>query len=397
MQTLDANLNINGSFEAHPDMVMLHMHGWDLFNSFDGRTIQLLSAAYAFVASFLASASVTLHLHLVLRLLILSAAAAAHLGLMFLVFQKTPMDIHILSPLLSIILVASTAMGIEALEAFRDGRFVRKAFGHYLAPALVDRLVKDPSSLKLGGVRRRMTFLFTDIAGFTSLSERMEPEALANLLNDYLDGVSAIVIQHGGLIDKYIGDAVVALFGSPAEDPAHATQALACAARIDAFSQAFRQQHAAVGLGETRIGLHTGEAIVGNFGGHTRFDYTAIGDAMNTAARLEGANKAFGTRVCFSQECYEAANPQLTQAMQTRPVGSVILKGKSEPIAIIALATDQPANRVAEYCAAFQMLTDNPQEASRRFGLLGDDTLAGLHLQRLMQGETGPVFELAEK
>ena len=379
----------------------VEIHAHLIAQLLDGTTVYELPFAalwgYVLLVSLVAAYLAILPIHFLLRVMVLGGLIAAHLGAIALIFGETGVLLPIVPPVIAIALAAAGAMGVDAVLAHRDRRFVKQAFSHYLAPELVDELVQNPDKLKLGGERRFMTFLFTDIAGFTGMSERLEPEALAKLLNDYLDGVSAIVIRNRGVIDKYIGDAVVALFGVPNEDPAHAANALNCAAEIDAFAQAFRQQHAGTALGVTRIGVHSGSAVVGNFGGAAHFDYTAIGDAMNTAARLEGANKAFGTRVCFSGACYDAARSFLSAPLPTRRVGDVLLKGKTEPISVTALAPDQDASWLESYAAAYTSMAEGAPDARTRLAALGDDPLVVLHLDRLSRGETGTVFELTEK
>ncbi|MEM6932973.1 MAG: adenylate/guanylate cyclase domain-containing protein [Pseudomonadota bacterium] len=352
---------------------------------------------YLLLAAGLAALTAVLPIHFMLRLATLVMLAAAHLALLVMIFRELGVLLPIIPPVVVVSLSAGGAIGVDAVLAHRERRFVRQAFSQYLAPELVEELVRTPDKLKLGGERRFMTFLFTDIAGFTGMSERLEPEVLAHLLNAYLDGVSATVIRNKGVIDKYIGDAVVALFGVPHEDPAHAANALRCAAEIDAFAQAFRKQHAETALGVTRIGVHSGSAVVGNFGGAAHFDYTAIGDAMNTAARLEGANKAFGTRVSFSGACYDAARPYQSTPLSVQPVGDVLLKGKTEPLPVLALATDRDAAWLDAYTGAYEKLADDPTGASDSFASLGDDALVALHQDRLARGETGTVFELSEK
>ncbi|MGD1922722.1 MAG: CHASE2 domain-containing protein [Paracoccaceae bacterium] len=354
-------------------------------------------AAYVLMTALIASGLAILPIHFLVRVVLLGGLVAAHLAGLVGIFTQTGVLLVIASPMLAIAVASAGAMGIDAVLAHRDRRFVKQAFSHYLAPELVDELMRDPEKLQLGGERRFMTFLFTDIAGFTGMSERLEPEALARLLNEYLDGVSAIVIRNSGVIDKFIGDAVVALFGVPHEDPAHAAHALRCAAEIDAFAQSFRQRHTDTALGITRVGVHSGSAVVGNFGGAAHFDYTAIGDAMNTAARLEGANKAFGTRVSFSDACYEAAKPHLMQSLPVRAVGDVMVKGKTEPIHVLALSSDREQNWLDTYAQAYAALSESTTAAQKLFVTLGDDPLATLHLDRLARGETGTVFKLTEK
>lgn len=286
---------------------------------------------------------------------------------------------------------------IDTVAARRDRQFIQGAFSQYLAPELVQRLVRNPSTLRVGGERRELSFLFTDIAGFTTLSEKMPPEELSPLLNAYLDGVCDIVIANHGVIDKFIGDAVVALFGVPQADPRHAANAIACARQIDAFSQAFRADPAHADLGVTRIGVHSGEATVGNFGGTARFDYTAIGDAMNTAARLEGANKYFGTRVAISGACFSAAGQHLDADIALQPIGDIVLKGKTEPLTVMTVPQNPEPGWLARYNQAYCHLDTAPDEAAALFKDLGDDPVVALHLDRMSVGARGRVIVMAEK
>jgi len=228
----------------------------------------------------------------------------------------------------------------------RDRRQVRDAFAHYLSPDLVNQLTRDPASLRLGGESRDMTFLFTDLEGFTSLTEAIPPTELVSVLNAYLDGICGVVMDHGGTIDKLVGDAVVAMFNAPLDQPDHPERAVRCALAIDAFAEAFRVQQQAAGLpfGRTRVGVNTGPAVVGNFGGNRRFDYTAHGDAINTAARLESANKDLGTRICVSASAAERCPGIRFQAR-----GTLQLRGKQqhtdvfEPLGEASAEAVQPA------------------------------------------------------
>ena len=156
-----------------------------------------------------------------------------------------------------------------------------------------------------------MTFLFTDLEGFTFYTESVAPALLVSTLNDYLDGVCAIAMDHGGTIDKIVGDAVHVMFNAPLDQLDHAARAVRCGLAIDAFAQRFAADPARLAaagrvFGVTRIGINTGRAVVGNFGGRRRFDYTAHGDAINTAARLEAANKMLGTRICVARATVDA-------------------------------------------------------------------------------------------
>ena len=199
----------------------------------------------------------------------------------------------------------------------------------YFSPNLAERLASDPDAVDLGGQRREITSLFTDMAGFTSLVETLEPEIIAPLLNDYLGVMTDIVFAHGGTVVKIVGDALHVLFGAPADQPDHASRAVACALELDSGAQFFRERwrEKGVALGETRLGLNAGSAIVGNFGGGRYFDYTAYGDAVNIAARLESANKQLGTRICVGKSVADRV-----PGFKGRPVGELILRGRREPL-----------------------------------------------------------------
>ena len=212
-------------------------------------------------------------------------------------------------------------MRLEKAEAER----ARAALARYFSPRLAELLAGNPSLMQLGGERREGTFLFTDLANFTPLVELEDPVRVVKLLNAYLDGVTQAVFAFEGTVVKILGDAVYAMFGAPVEQEDHASRAVGCALQIDAFARRFEAEQKAEGipLGITRIGVNTGSAIIGNFGGALFFDYTAHGDAINVAARLEGANKPLGTRICVS-----ATTVAEIPDFRGRPVGELVLKGK---------------------------------------------------------------------
>ncbi len=269
----------------------------------------------------------------------------------------------------------------------RQAKRLRSAFTHYLSPDLVTALASDPGRLKLGGETRTLTFLFTDLEGFTSLTETRGAEALVHLLNGYLDGLCRIAMEHGGTVDKIVGDAMHVMFNAPLDQPDHAPRAVACALAIDAFAEAFRaaQRRDGVPFGATRIGVNTGRAVVGNFGGARRFDYTAHGDAINTAARLESANKALGTRICVAAETVARAAGQAF-----RPVGTLMLKGKSVGVEVFEPVVEGSA-RTPAYVDAFERLTRGEESGARDMvGLSAadpDDPVLALHARRIRAGE----------
>ncbi len=217
----------------------------------------------------------------------------------------------------------------------RRKREIQAMFGAYVDPGVVARLVRDPDSIRLGGERREATVFFSDLAGFTDLSEKLPPEQMVAVVNAYLDETTECLHRHGAYVDKYIGDAVMAVFGAPQEQADHALSA--CRAALDA-QQAIAGINARyagrVGVHlEVRIGLNTGDMIVGNLGSLRKKQYTVMGDAVNLASRLEGANKAFGTGILLGEETAR----RVQGAMETRPLARLRVKGKQQAIEVHAL------------------------------------------------------------
>ena len=266
------------------------------------------------------------------------------------------------------------------------------SLSRYFSPNLAQRLASDADAIDLGGQRREIASLFTDIASFTSLVESMEPSVLGPLLNEYLTGMTDIVFAQDGTVAKIVGDALHVLFGAPGEQPDHADRAVACALALDEYAQSFRElcQQKGIALGVTRIGVHAGSAIVGNFGGGRFFDYTAYGDTINIAARLEAANKQLGTRVCVS-----AILAAKMKGFQGRPVGDLMLRGRSEALrAFEPLSVKQYDNpATASYRDAFAKLEASDPGAMAAFaahvGKHAEDQLASFHLKRLLNGAAG--------
>jgi adenylate cyclase len=268
----------------------------------------------------------------------------------------------------------------------------------YFSPNLAERLARDGEAIDLGGHRREIATLFTDVTGFTTLVEALEPDVLGPLLNDYLAGMTEIVFAHDGTVAKIVGDALHVLFGAPGEQPDHATRAVTCSLALDEFAQAFRQRwnEQGVPLGPTRIGVHAGPAIVGNFGGSRFFEYTAYGDTINTAARLESANKQLGTFVCVSADIAARADGFLG-----RPIGDLVLRGRTEPMRafepLTAIAYADPSTD--GYLKAFAIMEAGDRSAISAFaaqlGRRATDQLASLHLKRLLNGESGTRIMLA--
>lgn len=241
-------------------------------------------------------------------------------------------------------LAAVLAYVFSIVFAYVDERkhkaYVRRAFSQYLAPQVVDVMVKNPQLLRLGGEERTITVFFSDIEGFTGLAESMPPGDLGRFMNDYLSLMTSVILEERGTIDKYIGDAIVAFWNAPMDQRDHAARAVRAALRCQERLAAEELKFASRGevFPKTRIGVHTGKAIVGNMGSEFRFNYTALGDAVNTANRLESANKAVGTRILVSGETVrqttESPDRLSGGGVLFRRLGLVAVPGKKTPVEV---------------------------------------------------------------
>jgi len=233
---------------------------------------------------------------------------------------------------LAVISTIFLSLALKYATEGRQKRFIKLAFGQYLSPAVIEQIIADPDKLRLGGERRELSIFFSDLESFTSISEKLDPEALVALLNEYLSAMTDIIIEEDGTVDKYEGDAIIAFWNAPLEVPDHAVKcvkaALRCQARLAQMRPAFFQR-----IGRElnmRIGINTGYAVAGNLGSQTKFDYTIIGDAVNLAARLEGANKEFGTYTMISGNTRNA----LGESFGFREIARLGVVGKLEPVTV---------------------------------------------------------------
>ena len=238
------------------------------------------------------------------------------------------------TPLLGTGMSFSGAMAARYVTEGRERQRIREIFSRYVSPEYVRILVERPESFRLGGERVPLTVLFSDIRGFTSISERLPPEAVVSILNRYLDRMSEIVFRNGGTLDKFMGDGLMAFWGAPLPEPEHARKALTAGLEMldaaDAFAAEVRREEG-VKL-DIGVGVHTGEAVVGNIGSFTRkLDYTALGDHVNLASRLESLNKERGTRFLASRAAWEAAGP----GFRVRELPDAQVKGKEEWVSIV--------------------------------------------------------------
>jgi adenylate cyclase len=292
--------------------------------------------------------------------------------------------------------ITKTLRNLEITRGYQrrqqEAERARAQLARYFSPSLVETITTAGDDIDLGAQWRDITSMFTDIANFTTLVEGLPPDTMGPLMNDYLIGMTEIVFDHGGTLTNIIGDALIVMFGAPTDQPDHAERAVACALALDAYAEDFRARWRDKGLviGVTRIGINSGPALVGNFGGGRFFDYTAYGDTLSIAARLEQANKQLGTRICVSDSVV-----QRIAAFCGRPVGNVLLRGRSGTLpAHEPLTGERHADPLtSEYRAAYLKAEACDPTALRAFAaLLGRDSGDGLvsfHLKRLLAGATG--------
>jgi len=273
----------------------------------------------------------------------------------------SPLSDGLVAPLLSVIIETAAfvvATMISFMATRRREAFVRSRLEQHLAPAVVRRILERPGMLKLSGERREVTALFTDVEGFTALTRHIDPAILVNALDNYFEGMATIIIAHGGMIDKIVGDAVHALFNAPNDLKDHPQKAVECAIALRSWSEAFRHRPevATIGFGRTRIGLETGPAIVGDVGIRAKLDYTAHGDAVNVAARLEAANKKLGSSICIGPVAASRCDQSLL-----RPLGKIIVRGRDDAMTVFEpWSSNMPASWQQSERAARRLLDEDP-------------------------------------
>ncbi|OGL43035.1 MAG: hypothetical protein A2161_01200 [Candidatus Schekmanbacteria bacterium RBG_13_48_7] len=252
-----------------------------------------------------------------------------------LIFNYKSIIIPMFMPMLAVAVTYLVESVYFYLIEQKEKKIIRGYFQHYLTKSLVDELIKNPSLVKLGGEKRVMTALFSDIAGFTTISESMKVEELVILLNEYLSEMTGIVLAHEGLLDKYEGDAIMAEFGAPIQREDHALRGCLTAIEMQKKLVSLREKWIQEGKPEiyVRIGINTGEMVVGNMGSRERFDYTVIGDHVNLASRLEGANKQYQTSIMISEFTYEHVKNQVL----ARELDLIRVKGKKQAVKIYEL------------------------------------------------------------
>lgn len=261
---------------------------------------------------------------------------------------------NIIFPLFSMTSVSFILLSNFYINEERNRKWITSVFGKYVSPMVIDTLIKNPQLINLGGEKRKITIFFSDIREFTSISEKIRPEELVNLLNEYLTEMSAIIIKNQGLVDKYMGDAIMAFWNAPVNQRDHAE--IACMSSlemIDKLAQLQQKWHTrGIPSFSIGIGINSGEAIVGNMGSEKRFDYTAMGDSVNLASRLEGLNKIYGTQIIISQMTFMAVKDMFL----CRKLDAVKVKGREESIFIYELCSkvSEATEKEKEFISIFE-------------------------------------------
>jgi adenylate cyclase len=255
----------------------------------------------------------------------------------------------------------------------RRKALMRQRLEQHLAPVVVRRILQTPAEFKLIGERREITALFTDIEGFTAMTHRVDAAALMAALDNYLEGIAIIIAAHDGMIDKIVGDAVHAFFNATIDLEDHPNKAIECAIALRSWAEVFRHcpEAAAIGFGRTRIGIETGPAIIGDVGIRAKLDYTAHGDAVNVAARLEHANKELGSSICIGPE---AASRCLQSLL--RPLGKISVDGYDHVLPVFEpWPRDTPKSWRESYLAAISLYDQDPVDAADRFDQLAAEQI----------------------
>lgn len=249
------------------------------------------------------------------------------------------------------LIFGGNVLGHYLIEA-GEKRWLRQAFKRYISPTLVETIIAHPERLELGGLEVEVTVLFADLEAFTSLSEGMPPHDLVRILNEYFTPVTRIILEHQGTLDKYIGDAVMALWGAPVPFPDHALRACEAALCMQASMGPVQQEWQSRGLPplKARLGLHSGPVIAGNIGSLELFNYTAIGDTVNLASRLEGANKIYGTSILLSESTYR----QVAEVLLLRELDLIQVKGRGQPVTIYELLGQRQGTGLPEWLEIFE-------------------------------------------
>jgi adenylate cyclase len=350
-------------------------------------TLMIIGGLLVSVVALLSSISISCTLTLLLLL--------GLPGLAWLAFCNYGLLLDPVSPGLTILLCFITGSAMSHFAAEKRQRWLKQAFSRYVSPNRVNYIIQHPEELQLGGQRRQCSFIFTDITDFTQLMESTDPADTVAWLNAYLNGLIAIAFKHHGTVERIVGDGIAILFSAPLQQTDHQRRALECGLEIHEFCCRYTHNFNTknINFGQTRIGIHSGEVIVGNVGGSAMFDYRALGDPVNTAARLEKANKFLGTLVCVS-----ATTLANCPNIPARPIGKLLLKGKSQVLMAYEPLLGKAGD--SQYQQAYDLLAKHNPNAMQAFARLAelrpDDPLVNLHLKRLQTGEQGELIVIPD-
>lgn len=323
-------------------------------------------------------------------LVFVGVMAAASIG----IFLFTGVYLSPVVPVLSAFFTFSAITIMKYLQSARDRIFIRNAFSHYLSNDVINELLSNQDKLKLGGDKKHMTALFTDVKGFSSISETFDPAELVKLLNQYLTEMSDIILDYRGTIDKYEGDAIISFFGAPIEYTDHAERACRSAVEMKraevALNQHFQRQNLTPVPIYTRIGINTGEMVVGNMGTDRKMDYTIMGNSVNLAARLEGVNKQYGTWILISEPTFEEGGADFL----ARRLDRVRVVGINKPVRLYELLEEKayasPRQQEAQelFQEALELFEARDWEAAQNYfkrvlQLLPEDGPSQLYLKRI--------------
>ncbi len=274
-------------------------------------------------------------LSIVASLVFTAVFTVSYVGLSYVLFDTMNIIFIFATPIIQIGATFTLITVYRLLTEQREKRYIRQTFSKFVSKSVVDELLKDPDKLKLGGEKKILTVLFSDIRGFTSISERMTPEAMVEHINEYLEAMTGIVFQHDGTLDKYVGDEIMAFWGAPIPQDDHALKACKAAVDMIRVLNELNVKWIAEGKPELHIGigLNTGDMVVGNMGSSSRMDYTLMGDNVNLGARLEGTNKFYKTTIIISEYTYEYVKDHVI----TRELDLIRVKGKELPVKIYEL------------------------------------------------------------
>ena len=329
-----------------------------------------------------------------------------------LIFAKYNTWLNMVYPVLTMMTIYLVITVYRYFTEEREKKKIRGAFQYYLTASVINELLKDPTKLKLGGDKKDLTVMFSDIRGFTTISEKLTPEELVRLLNEYLTAMTDIVFKYEGLLDKYIGDAIMAVFGAPVDQPDHALRSCRTALEMMATLKGLQQKWAAEGrpFVDIGVGINSGDMVVGNMGSNMRFDYTVMGDNVNLSSRLEGINKEYGTHIVISEFTYEVVKEEVF----CRELDAVRVKGKKLPVKIYELICERKdAAEHEEYIGRFHAGLAHYKAARWDEGIAAfqsvmeirpDDPPATLYIQRCQdlkehppEGEWDGVFTMTRK